>query len=157
MFRYLITVLALVSFGLAQDLSAFPQCSLNCFVPAIQAGGCDLTDYVCQCTKGKSAIAQAATPCIVQSCNPADAAKVQSVSDQFCASVTAGGATGSATPASSGAASKSSSAAAAGTASGASGTASSTPAQQTTNAAPALRLDSVGAAVGVIAVGMLAL
>jgi hypothetical protein len=68
-----VLVSVVYSQSISQDTAKLPSCSLSCLSNAITNNDCSLTDYVCQCSVHRSAISQAATPCIVASCNITEA------------------------------------------------------------------------------------
>ncbi|KAK3080495.1 hypothetical protein LTS18_000814 [Coniosporium uncinatum] len=75
----------LASLTASQDLSAFPECSLQCFATHVPATGCALTDVLCQCTApAKDQITRAVTPCVIEACGPVDAVKVQPATQAAC-------------------------------------------------------------------------
>ncbi|PMD25297.1 hypothetical protein NA56DRAFT_699216 [Hyaloscypha hepaticicola] len=73
-----------------QDTAKLPSCSLSCLSNAITTNDCSITDYVCQCGPHRAAISQAATPCIVASCNTTEALTVQKIVLQICSLALAG-------------------------------------------------------------------
>jgi len=71
--RWFTLLISFATIVLAQiNVSSLPPCSVSCFATAIEASGCGLTDYVCQCTTGKQALVASLSPCIEKACSPAD-------------------------------------------------------------------------------------
>lgn len=67
--------IALIALAVAVHGQSIPSCAEACFLKAIQASGCSLTDYYCQCTTGAKAIGQSVVPCLCTStCSKAELA-----------------------------------------------------------------------------------
>jgi len=135
---------SVASIAFAQDLTGLPQCSLSCFVTAIQASGCALTDTYCVCTKGKDSITASVTPCVIKACtDTSDQAKVEPAALAICSKAVAAG---SASATASG-----SSATKTAASSGGSTSTSSQAAAQTTNAGGSNKVEMMGAGAGLLA------
>ncbi|KAK0735402.1 hypothetical protein B0T21DRAFT_255169, partial [Apiosordaria backusii] len=68
--KYPAALLALVAAVSAQDISIFPECSLDCIIKGIGAGtDCELTDFACVCENTQSLVTSA-TPCVLSACGP---------------------------------------------------------------------------------------
>ena len=64
----LVATLAAAAAGVsAQDISIFPECSLDCIMNAIGDTPCDVTDFACVC-ENKESLTQGAAPCVISSC-----------------------------------------------------------------------------------------
>ncbi|KAK4645729.1 hypothetical protein QC761_204130 [Podospora bellae-mahoneyi] len=89
--KYTAALLALAAAVSAQDISIFPECSLDCIISGIGSGtSCELTDFACVCENTQSLITSA-TPCVLEACG-ADVAlnEVLPAVDEFCAGVGGG-------------------------------------------------------------------
>jgi len=146
-------VLSLASYALAVSVADLPSCALNCFTIAVSTSTCGLTDTVCQCTTGKTAITNSATPCVAKACSAADQSKTLQVSNEICAAAVSGSA--SASGASSTASGASSSATKSTASTAASGT-SSAAATQSSSAAAARKFELAGAGAAMLAAGVFA-
>ncbi|CAP72989.1 uncharacterized protein PODANS_2_4130 [Podospora anserina S mat+] len=66
--KYTAALLALAAAVSAQDISIFPECSLDCIISGIGSGtSCELTDFACVCENTQSLITSA-TPCVLEAC-----------------------------------------------------------------------------------------
>ncbi|KAK4181510.1 hypothetical protein QBC36DRAFT_296671 [Triangularia setosa] len=89
--KYTAALLALAAAVSAQDISIFPECSLDCIIEGIGSGtDCELTDFACVCENTQSLVTSA-TPCVLGACG-ADVAlnEVLPAVDKFCAGVGGG-------------------------------------------------------------------
>ncbi|CZR59806.1 related to CCW14 Secretory Stress Response protein 1 [Phialocephala subalpina] len=91
----LVLASAAYSQTIADEVAMLPSCSLTCLQNAITGAGCSTTDYSCQCGSAKSTITTSATPCILGACSTNDALNVQSITNEICTLVAAGGASSS--------------------------------------------------------------
>ncbi|TLS22025.1 uncharacterized protein PpBr36_09480 [Pyricularia pennisetigena] len=97
--KFSIILAAAASAVVAQDLSTLPNCAVECLSSAIASSGCKGTDIACQCGEKKTAIANAATPCLLAQCtDPNDLAKAATNGEALCKNVSS--AVPSATPSS---------------------------------------------------------
>ncbi|KAE9987946.1 hypothetical protein EG327_003574 [Venturia inaequalis] len=127
----------------AVTIADLPTCSVSCFMTAVGATNCQLTDTACQCGSAKEAITASVTPCIMKSCtDAADQAKTLTVANALCAGVSSSSASGTSKATGTSTATKSAS----------TGTATSSgAATATSNAASPMRAYEVMGAFGVVA------
>ncbi|KAH7356222.1 hypothetical protein BKA66DRAFT_250480 [Pyrenochaeta sp. MPI-SDFR-AT-0127] len=76
---------ASLAFAGAQDLTGVPTCALPCFVAALPASGCGITDTVCQCTTGREAITNSILGCAPSRCAESDVASIAPAVQALCA------------------------------------------------------------------------
>ncbi|KAF3938009.1 hypothetical protein ABW19_dt0208605 [Dactylella cylindrospora] len=82
------TAVALVAFAAAasaQSIGDIPACAQTCLLPALQATGCDLTDFACSCSNTE--FVSGSTACILESCSADDAEKAAAATYALCLSV----------------------------------------------------------------------
>jgi len=77
----------------AVDISVLPVCSLTCFETGASQTGCQLNDYVCQCTTGKAALTASVTPCVQKNCDADDQQRAAAAAISICSEALGGGAT----------------------------------------------------------------
>ncbi|KAG9191719.1 hypothetical protein G6011_10453 [Alternaria panax] len=88
--RFQATVLAIaasLAFVGAQDLSGIPQCAIPCFVAALPGSNCGVTDTVCQCTSGSSAITNSLLTCAPERCEQNEISSLVPAVSSLCAAV----------------------------------------------------------------------
>lgn len=78
----LVAAAAVVS---AQSIGDIPSCAQTCLLPALQATGCDLTDFKCSCSNTE--FVTGSTACIQKACSPADQEKAAKATYELCKSV----------------------------------------------------------------------
>ena len=59
--------LALALLTLTSAQLNLPTCAVPCFSTSIAASGCNVTDYLCQCTTGAAALQNSAIGCLCKS------------------------------------------------------------------------------------------
>ncbi|KAK4203033.1 hypothetical protein QBC40DRAFT_304616 [Triangularia verruculosa] len=89
--KYTTALLALAAAVSAQDISIFPECSLDCIIKGIGSGtSCELTDFACVCENTESLVKEA-TPCVLGACGAEVALnEVLPAVEKFCAGVGGG-------------------------------------------------------------------
>jgi len=83
------TTAVVVLAGVASaQVSAIPQCALQCFTTAVGMTSCALTDFYCQCSKGAKTIASSAFACLCNdsTCSASDIQAVGKASNNICSS-----------------------------------------------------------------------
>lgn len=80
-----VALVAIAAVASAQSIADIPACAQTCLLPALQATGCDLTDFKCSCSNNK--FVSDSTACIQKACPPADVIKAAKATYELCKSV----------------------------------------------------------------------
>ena len=67
-----VTLVAVAAVASAQSIADIPACAQTCLLPALQATGCNLTDFKCSCSNKE--FVSSSTDCIEKGCSAADIA-----------------------------------------------------------------------------------
>jgi len=77
-----VALVAIAAVASAQSIADIPACAQTCLLPALQATGCDLTDFKCSCSNKE--FVSGSTACILKTCSPADAEKAAKATYELC-------------------------------------------------------------------------
>jgi uncharacterized membrane protein len=79
-----VALIAVAAVASAQSIADIPACAQTCLLPALQATGCDLTDFNCSCSNTK--FVTDSTACIQKSCSASDIEKAAKATYELCKS-----------------------------------------------------------------------
>ncbi|KAK6528894.1 hypothetical protein TWF694_004124 [Orbilia ellipsospora] len=79
-----VTLVAVAAVASAQSIADIPACAQTCLLPALQATGCQLTDFKCSCSNEQ--FVSGSTACILKACSKADAEKAAAATYGLCKS-----------------------------------------------------------------------
>jgi hypothetical protein len=80
-----VALIAVAAVASAQSIADIPACAQTCLLPALQATGCNLTDFKCSCSNKD--FVSGSTACILKACSAADAEKAAAATYALCKSV----------------------------------------------------------------------